>query len=89
MCITLGISKNATSQSWVQPRRTAHIEVRPLKVFSAVAAIDGCAIGRRAKVEFACTCEHSVYRALVSAVEWTGSTGFCPECMLGARRREE
>ena len=32
----------------------------------------------RCKVEFACTCEHSVYRALVPAVEWTGSTGVCP-----------
>ena len=28
----------------------------------------------RCKVEFACACEHSVYRALALAVEWTGST---------------
>lgn len=31
------------------PHRTAHIEVRPLKVFSAVAAIDVGAIGRGAR----------------------------------------
>lgn len=78
-----------------QPRRTAHIEARGATIESVLGSC-----GDRwkrywatCKVEFACTCEHSVYRALVPAVEWTGSTGFCPVCRSwereGERTRQE